>query len=819
MLRQKLSEKYAYSPYQSTPRLTQHNLKSEQPTISEWKLGIIGLFVSLIVITGKLYFANLDYIKQLVLEHRLVSYEVITEDGEVMFKVAWKDAVKYSNVWLPALCGVLTTYFTWIMVYLDSQVPGVQPPSPFSPSKYKARSGHSFHLNYVFAVLMGVLAEPQVEMEVLKIFEEKFHLVIRDKIQSVLLEGNESGDTEESPKREWAANKTNSLACSYCQIQFDHVTQQREHYKLDWHRYNLRQSLLQKPPIGEEEFVEKTAKDDISSISGSDSEKEDTLDAYATAQGKIFLQNSEGKVFSMYACLLCNKKEELRDDVVANRLRECCVNNKQWTVLMLGGGHFAGAIFKGDDAILHKTFHCYTVRAGQGGAQSSRDNKSGGTHPKSAGASLRRYNEQALVQHVRGIIEAWKSELDRCSLIIYRASGPHNRSVLFGGGAPLLDRTDSRLRTIPFSTRRATFAEVKRVHSVITLAHVYGEVLAFLKCIFVKMMLLGSLESAVEHFTRHKLPEQNTKRSKARSSCIDRAKSREIVERPLPMTQEDSSSDNDIELSTENQDVSFEESLQEFGDTLTPEQRKQRIKKKKPKKSRSKKLKEQEEYRKNELIEVLRRGNVNKLGELLENHLKIEENQLRDGFVNEVLDDKGNTLLHIAAMNEQTDTLEFLLKNDANPCAKNQKQQTPYTSTQSKEIREALKQFARDNPDKYNYNKAQIQTNVLSPEEANEKKKAQRKIKKEKEKIKRKENEIKKQEESEKERFLKLSDREKRALAAERRILSQSGAVIARCFLCAADITGKVPFEYLGNRFCSVDCLKAHRMQNPVVLS
>lgn len=65
---------------------------------------------------------------------------------------------------------------------------------------------------------------------------------------------------------------------------------------------------------------------------------------------------------------------------------------------MLGGGHFAGAVFNGQDPILHKTFHCYTVRAGQGGSQSSRDNKSGGSQPKSAGASLRRYNEQALLQ-------------------------------------------------------------------------------------------------------------------------------------------------------------------------------------------------------------------------------------------------------------------------------------------------------------------------------------------------------------------------------------------------------------------------------------
>lgn len=65
---------------------------------------------------------------------------------------------------------------------------------------------------------------------------------------------------------------------------------------------------------------------------------------------------------------------------------------------MLGGGHFAGAVFMGGQPILHKTFHCYTVRQGQGGSQSSKDNKSGGSHPKSAGASLRRYNEQAFIQ-------------------------------------------------------------------------------------------------------------------------------------------------------------------------------------------------------------------------------------------------------------------------------------------------------------------------------------------------------------------------------------------------------------------------------------
>ena len=46
----------------------------------------------------------------------------------------------------------------------------------------------------------------------------------------------------------------------------------------------------------------------------------------------------------------------------------------------------------------------------------------------------------------------------------------------------------------------------------------------------------------------------------------------------------------------------------------------------------------------------------------------------------------------------------------------------------------------------------------------------------------------------EKNRYLALSDREKRALAAERRIQALAGTavVLNRCFQCGVDITGKV---------------------------
>lgn len=80
---------------------------------------------------------------------------------------------------------------------------------------------------------------------------------------------------------------------------------------------------------------------------------------------------------------------------------------------------------------------------------------------------------------MKSVVETWKSEIDKSSLIIYRASGPYNRSVLFGGGVPILDRANPKLRTIPFSTRRATFTELKRVHSLLSTAEVYGRLICF----------------------------------------------------------------------------------------------------------------------------------------------------------------------------------------------------------------------------------------------------------------------------------------------------------------------------------------------------
>lgn len=142
---------------------------------------------------------------------------------------------------------------------------------------------------------------------------------------------------------------------------------------------------------------------------------------------------------------------------------------------MVGGGHFAAMIVslapklgkkQGQDerqatVLAHKTFHRYTTRRKQGGAQSSNDNAKGNAH--SAGASIRRYNEAALETEIRELLTEWKPLIDSAQLLFIRATGTTNRRTLFGPyDGQVLRQNDSRNRGFPFSTRRATQAELMR---------------------------------------------------------------------------------------------------------------------------------------------------------------------------------------------------------------------------------------------------------------------------------------------------------------------------------------------------------------------
>lgn len=162
---------------------------------------------------------------------------------------------------------------------------------------------------------------------------------------------------------------------------------------------------------------------------------------------------------------------------------------RKWTLLMFGGGHFAGMVVslvprlvsrgKGKEKerevviIEKKTFHRYTsaflrfdrgwmrkltvlsaARRKQGGSQAANDNAKG--KASSAGAQIRRHNEMALtevrslsllrcetvsdnvfLQEVQALLTSWRDEIQGSELVFLRASKTNHKTFFGFPGAPI----------------------------------------------------------------------------------------------------------------------------------------------------------------------------------------------------------------------------------------------------------------------------------------------------------------------------------------------------------------------------------------------
>lgn len=202
----------------------------------------------------------------------------------------------------------------------------------------------------------------------------------------------------------------------------------------------------------------------------------------------------ENNYFGVYRALFASEELEKEDSILeAVKKRQlqplaapkaskdgaqppAAYNGPHVFLCMIGGGHFAamvvalaprqtksgsGPMNREATVLAHKTFHRYTTRRKQGGSQSANDNAKGAAH--SAGSTLRRYNEQALVDDVRQLLTDWKGLLDTADLLFIRATGVTNRRTLYGPyEGQVLRANDPRIRGFPFSTRRATQNELMR---------------------------------------------------------------------------------------------------------------------------------------------------------------------------------------------------------------------------------------------------------------------------------------------------------------------------------------------------------------------
>ncbi|XP_016138079.1 ankyrin repeat and zinc finger domain-containing protein 1-like [Sinocyclocheilus grahami] len=622
-------------------------------------------------------------------------------------------------------------------------------------------------------------------------------------------------------------------------------------------------------------FEKKTGTGDISSISGSDSDSSDSKDgdledevgpeetdsALDTDQStrrlstKVVFQNMQGQYLSLYHCVLQSKKDN-EEDLVSSLLK---ISNKTiWVILMTGGGHFAGTVIKGKEILQHKTFHRYTVRAKRGTAQGLRDSQNHSHRPKSAGAALRRYNEAALLKDIHDLLESWAEYLKEASAIFLRAPS-YNKTIFFGGRGAPLDNKDQRVRVLPFATRRATFSEIQRVFDLLSTVHVYQKDTE-ISSIFSPSRRVWKKKTPKP--VSHPVPNTNVpaegEEVKEESSGEEDPGTLMMVEvtlgtldlrehevqlnkkrRSKRKEKREDSSNREITKEEANYEILEEGELECEEDDSKEMQRKSKSRRKPKGKKRQleeEELNESWEYSlRDALYTACKTGDIQSLRTLLqqpedqgEEKGKGERNAKENPIsrvsylLNKPIDSSGFTLLHVASAAGQSSVIRLLMDEGSDPANKDKKGQTPYGVAPEKDTRNTFRKYMAEHPQKYDYTKAQVPgplTEEIESKKA-EKKKAQKAARKQREKEQKEEKLKKQQEEEEKRRFIALGDREKRALAAERRLaehMATTGVTlttIRRCFQCGESLLGKIPFEYLDYSFCTLRCVQAHRKAN-----
>ena len=132
-------------------------------------------------------------------------------------------------------------------------------------------------------------------------------------------------------------------------------------------------------------------------------------------------------------------------------------------VILLRSGRLAAAIFNGQTCTAHRVSTKYTVRKGQGKAQSSQD---GNRKAKSIGSQLRRQGELALREDLVTLMKDWNTayKIDtEAGLILTSLPKTMKKNFFLDSG---IERNDCRLRTIPLDTGRPAFETVLAVHDI-----------------------------------------------------------------------------------------------------------------------------------------------------------------------------------------------------------------------------------------------------------------------------------------------------------------------------------------------------------------
>lgn len=141
---------------------------------------------------------------------------------------------------------------------------------------------------------------------------------------------------------------------------------------------------------------------------------------------------------------------------------------KPVVVILLRSGRFAGAIFSGPKCIHHTTSTRYTIRKGQGKAQSAQDGK---RKPKSVGSQLRRAGEEALRQDVKTFLQRHQAHVEKSGLILLSCPKTMMKDF-FVDNEKAVPRGDDRLRKIPLDVGRPTFEAAVAVFEIMMMVNI-----------------------------------------------------------------------------------------------------------------------------------------------------------------------------------------------------------------------------------------------------------------------------------------------------------------------------------------------------------
>lgn len=130
-----------------------NGVKGQEPTF-DVRLKALFLLFGIIIIGYRAIILTMPYINGSNVQ-QLSNYV----QAQLSFAFDWSEQNQLSAKLTPVLCGLIVSVFCYAIVYLDSAVPGVSPPTPFSPrSKQRSRRGSSgLQLNYLCALGAGIM--------------------------------------------------------------------------------------------------------------------------------------------------------------------------------------------------------------------------------------------------------------------------------------------------------------------------------------------------------------------------------------------------------------------------------------------------------------------------------------------------------------------------------------------------------------------------------------------------------------------------------------------------------------------------------------